>query len=142
MKSKYLTTTKEYNKRIDICKSCEHFFKPTGSCKKCGCFVRIKAKISTLSCPINKWRRTTVIEPYGTISPEILKEIKDIWPDIINKQAKNQVVKSRMIEIYNTINGTGFSNGTNCGSCLKSVYTSIEAIYNEHIKPKKNDCNC
>ena len=145
MRSKYLTTTKEYNKRIDICKSCEHFFKPTGSCKKCGCFVRIKAKISTLNCPIDKWRRTTVVEPVGTVSPEILKEIKEIWPDIINKKAKNHIVKNKLIELYNTIYGTGFSNSTSCGSCLNTVYQGIEIIYKEHIeniKPKKDDCNC
>jgi hypothetical protein len=45
----------ESEKRLDICKNCEFFFTPTNQCKKCGCFMNIKTKISHASCPINKW---------------------------------------------------------------------------------------
>ena len=43
------------DKRCDECQKCEFLFKPTGSCKKCGCFMQVKTKISTASCPIGKW---------------------------------------------------------------------------------------
>lgn len=50
------TTTKEQrNQRIDICKSCEHLFKLTSSCKKCGCFMTAKTWLASAKCPINKW---------------------------------------------------------------------------------------
>lgn len=41
--------------RLDICHSCEHLFKPTGNCKKCGCFVAGKTKLKQQKCPIDKW---------------------------------------------------------------------------------------
>jgi len=42
-------------KRIEICNSCEHLFKPTGNCKRCGCFMQVKAKLEHSKCPIGKW---------------------------------------------------------------------------------------
>ena len=45
------------NKRLDICKGCEFLFKPTNTCKKCGCFMKVKTKIATSSCPIGKWEK-------------------------------------------------------------------------------------
>lgn len=51
----------EANERLSICRGssknepCEYYFRPTGSCKKCGCFVRLKTRIANQSCPINKW---------------------------------------------------------------------------------------
>lgn len=44
-----------YQKRLDTCRSCEHFFKPTAQCKKCGCFMKIKVAMIDASCPVEKW---------------------------------------------------------------------------------------
>lgn len=41
--------------RFEICNSCEFYFSPTGNCKKCGCFMKIKTKLKHAKCPINKW---------------------------------------------------------------------------------------
>jgi hypothetical protein len=41
--------------RLDLCLSCEHLFKPTQNCKKCGCFVQAKTWLKESSCPIKKW---------------------------------------------------------------------------------------
>ena len=43
------------DKRWAECEKCEFLFKPTGSCKKCGCFMNTKTKIATAACPIGKW---------------------------------------------------------------------------------------
>jgi hypothetical protein len=43
------------NIRLDLCLSCEHLFKPTQNCKKCGCFVQAKTWLKNTSCPIKKW---------------------------------------------------------------------------------------
>ena len=43
------------NRRLDMCKGCEFLFKPTNTCKKCGCFMDVKTKFATSSCPIGKW---------------------------------------------------------------------------------------
>lgn len=44
-----------YESRLNTCKSCEHAYKPTLTCKKCGCFMKIKAKMPEMNCPIGKW---------------------------------------------------------------------------------------
>ena len=43
------------DKRWSECKKCEFLFKPTGSCKKCGCFMKVKTKVAHASCPVGKW---------------------------------------------------------------------------------------
>ena len=54
-------TREETNERLKICRGsssnepCEEYFKPIGSCKKCGCFVRLKTKIASQKCPLDKW---------------------------------------------------------------------------------------
>ena len=43
--------------RWNECQNCEHLIKSTSSCKKCGCFMKVKTKISTARCPIGKWEK-------------------------------------------------------------------------------------
>jgi len=41
--------------RMKVCLQCEHLFKPTRQCKKCGCFMPVKVRLSNMHCPIDKW---------------------------------------------------------------------------------------
>ena len=41
--------------RWETCQACEHFYKPTGTCKECGCFMKLKTKLRAASCPVGKW---------------------------------------------------------------------------------------
>ena len=41
------------DKRWDICKSCE-FLTEKNMCQKCGCFMKVKTRIATVACPIDK----------------------------------------------------------------------------------------
>ena len=41
--------------RISICNSCEFFIKEDGRCVKCGCFIKLKARMRSQNCPIGKW---------------------------------------------------------------------------------------
>jgi hypothetical protein len=41
--------------RLAICKTCEFFKERTQRCGKCGCFMKMKTKLSGSSCPIGKW---------------------------------------------------------------------------------------
>ena len=43
------------NERLDTCKGCERLFKPTASCKECGCFMALKTWLKDASCPLGKW---------------------------------------------------------------------------------------
>lgn len=49
------TTKKIRDQRYEICKSCPELFKPTRTCKKCGCFMAMKTWLKDAKCPINKW---------------------------------------------------------------------------------------
>lgn len=51
-------TTEEIAKlRFEICKGCEFLIKATNQCKKCGCFMHLKTKLSAAECPIGKWSK-------------------------------------------------------------------------------------
>jgi hypothetical protein len=54
----------ERNTRYNICQQCEWLWKPTGSCKKCGCFVAVKTYLPNESCPIKKWVRLNNNDEY------------------------------------------------------------------------------
>ena len=43
------------NERYDICKGCEHFFKPIKMCRECGCNMPLKTWLKEATCPVNKW---------------------------------------------------------------------------------------
>jgi rRNA maturation endonuclease Nob1 len=43
--------------RLAICNGCEHLFKPTWTCKECGCFMKVKARLSFTECPIGLWHK-------------------------------------------------------------------------------------
>lgn len=53
--SENYTSREEKNRRYDICSQCDRFFKPTRSCKECGCFMHFKAWLKDASCPLGKW---------------------------------------------------------------------------------------
>ena len=42
-------------KRAAICNGCDRLFKPTWTCKECGCFMKIKVRIPGSECPLGKW---------------------------------------------------------------------------------------
>lgn len=41
--------------RLAICKECPFYISLTSQCKKCGCFMKAKTKITAAKCPIGKW---------------------------------------------------------------------------------------
>tara|TARA_Y100000310_G_scaffold342600_1_gene446487 strand:+ start:159 stop:527 length:369 start_codon:yes stop_codon:yes gene_type:complete len=43
------------DRRWDECQKCEFLLKSTNNCKKCGCFMKVKTRVATASCPIGKW---------------------------------------------------------------------------------------
>lgn len=45
----------EFNKRKDICLSCENIQMFNTICGKCGCVIDYKAKYQESKCPVGKW---------------------------------------------------------------------------------------
>lgn len=41
--------------RYGICQGCEKLYKPTDTCKMCGCFMKVKTWIPSQECPLKKW---------------------------------------------------------------------------------------
>ena len=41
-------------KRMDICKQCPHLTK-MHRCLECGCFMKVKSKLTLMDCPLGKW---------------------------------------------------------------------------------------
>jgi uncharacterized Fe-S radical SAM superfamily protein PflX len=54
--SSELRTTEEIaSSRLSICMSCPEIIPVTRQCKKCGCLMSLKTKITDSVCPIGKW---------------------------------------------------------------------------------------
>ena len=47
--------------RFATCLDCEHLFKPTSTCKKCGCFMKVKVRLKGSECPIGKWGKIETV---------------------------------------------------------------------------------
>lgn len=45
-----------YDTRIYLCTTCADYSKLLGNCKKCLCFVKVKAKFASEQCPLGKWK--------------------------------------------------------------------------------------
>lgn len=41
--------------RLNTCLDCEELFRPTNTCKMCGCFMDIKTWMPSQKCPMDKW---------------------------------------------------------------------------------------
>jgi 5-methylcytosine-specific restriction endonuclease McrA len=123
-----------YEERIALCRECVYYFKPTGTCKVCLCFMKVKARIGVMECPQKYWSKTTEVERPDDIPEELIEECLLIWDDIKTGVAKNVTVKKKMVELYNTIFGTNYKPTSNCGTCLNNCYQGIKKIVNEYEK--------
>ena len=43
------------NSRLEICRACEFFRPKTETCRKCGCFMKLKTMLENAKCPVGKW---------------------------------------------------------------------------------------
>ena len=130
--NKYFVTDKVYKERMSICKKCIYYFKPTGLCKRCLCFMRIKSRLAHLDCQQKFWTKTTEMEQPDDLPQELIDEIFDVCEKIKKGRAKTQKDKKKMIELHNTIFGTNYSTGTSCGSCLNSTFENIKKLYEKY----------
>lgn len=52
-----VVSTAEYDRRMAICETCEAYDPSLVRCKDCGCFLQLKARLTTEAgnCPRTKW---------------------------------------------------------------------------------------
>ena len=130
--NRFFVPNEIYEDRISICKKCVYYFKLTGSCKVCKCFMKVKARIAPMECPQGYWQKTTEIETPDDLPQEIIDEILDMWKDLKTGRAKDMAAKKRMIETYNTIYNTNYKTRTNCGSCISTCFDGIKKLYKKY----------
>lgn len=130
--NKFFVTDEIYQDRLSICKDCNYYFKPTGSCKVCLCFMSIKARIGSQECPQKYWGKTKEVEQPDDIPNDLIEEVLLIWKDIERGIAKDQATKKRMITLFNTIYGTNYATNTTCSSCLNDTFKGIKRIYEKY----------
>jgi hypothetical protein len=41
--------------RLEICKTCPFYRKLSNTCRKCGCFMKLKTTLKNAKCPEGKW---------------------------------------------------------------------------------------
>lgn len=132
--NKFFVPNNVYEDRLEICRSCIYYFKPTGTCKDCGCFMKIKARLAPMGCGQKKWQKTTEIETPDDLPQEIIDEIINVWDNLKTGRAKDQAAKRKMIEIYNVIHMTNYSPTTNCGSCISTCFDGIKNLYKKYTR--------
>lgn len=49
------TDSETSEKRFSICQQCPEFIELTTQCKKCGCIMKAKTKLTKAFCPLGKW---------------------------------------------------------------------------------------
>tara|TARA_R100001440_G_C2504280_1_gene117040 strand:- start:305 stop:700 length:396 start_codon:yes stop_codon:yes gene_type:complete len=124
----FLVSKDIYKNRLDTCRGCKDYFKPTGSCKVCGCFMRIKASISVMECPKQYWLATKEYEAPKEIPTHLKNEIKEVYKLIDKGKIKDIQSKQRLIELYNTIHNTNYNTSTNCSSCLNTMFNFMQDV--------------
>ena len=130
--NKFFVPDNIYEERLAICKECIYYSSILWQCKRCLCFVKLKARLAPMACPQKFWDKTTEMKAPDDLPQEIIDEILDMWKDLKTGRAKDQASKKRMIETYNTIFNTNYGVGTSCGSCLSACYDGIKKLYNKY----------
>lgn len=131
--NRFFVENEVYEDRIEICKGCAYYYKPTGSCKICMCFMKIKARIANQHCPQKYWDKTSeVMKAPDDLPQEIIDAILNMWEDLKTGRAKNVQAKKKMIETYNIIYNTNYQTNTNCGSCISTCFDGIKKLYKKY----------
>lgn len=130
--------TKELIKeRMDICKACPHYFKATTTCKKCGCFMKVKTALANVECADKenvRWGKAkdtqaehpSIEEMYYHYKSEILW-IGERFDDPVHMRSVS--FKQRTVDIYNLIYKGKHDRNTTCSSCLTEVKKGIRKAY-------------
>jgi hypothetical protein len=132
--NRFFVSNEVYEDRIAICKECVYYKKLLGNCSVCKCFMKVKARIAPMECPQKYWAKTTEMKAPDELPKEIVEEILDLWKDLKTGRAKDIAAKKKMIELWNTISGSNYKTGTNCGSCIAACFDGIKKLYYEYYK--------
>jgi hypothetical protein len=46
---------KLFDERFTACRGCDRFERRLERCDECGCFMRVKARLTGMKCPLDRW---------------------------------------------------------------------------------------
>jgi len=55
MMDKFVASAEVADLRMKECVECPALIQITNTCSRCGCFMNVKVKLLTATCPIGKW---------------------------------------------------------------------------------------
>ena len=97
--NRFFVSDEVYEDRIAICKECIYYFKPTGTCKRCLCFMKVKARLAPMACPQKYWDKTTEVETPDDLPQEIIDETYKITEKpIYNTNLFKEKTKDNLIQ--------------------------------------------
>ena len=62
------------------------------------------------------------------VTEDKITEAKKLYALCSSGAAPNHKVKAQLIELYNSIYGTGYKTSTNCSSCINTVFQGIKKL--------------
>jgi len=98
--------------------------------------MRVKAKMSVMSCPDKRWLAVGKEQSVTNIPNELIQQCVDIMPKLKNGKADNQDTKRLMIELYNTIYNAHYKTTTSCPPCIKTCFTGVKKVADDYLKNK------
>lgn len=128
----------KYAERIAICEACPHFT-AAGTCgtpvigqiivedgktyKLCGCFMRIKAAVPFLSCPMGKWKQQDVRIPLLEYNEQLdyylfLKRLND-------SKTVTAPDNKRLTEIWNKLYPHNVIRPSSCPPCIQTTIAGL-----------------
>ena len=129
-------------KRMDICKACEHYKPDTRTCgtfrginpkgdkvKKgkgyvtlCGCVMPVKSSFKTFGCPLGKWKRE--------VDKKALQELNELLApaEKTGRMAKEEA--EQLIDVFNKHFKTNHKYSS-CGSCMRTIVKEIRQAIKE-----------
>ena len=112
--NKFFVPDEIYEERLAICRECIYYSSILGQCKRCLCFVKLKARLAPMACPQKFWDKTTEVTAPDDLPQHLIDEILDLWKDLKTGRAKDHEAKKKMITLYNVIYNTNYGTGTSC----------------------------
>ena len=73
--NKFFVPNEVYEDRMAICKECVYYSSLLGQCKRCLCFMKIKARIGGQECPQKYWSKTTEMKAPDDLPQEIIEKV-------------------------------------------------------------------
>ena len=125
---------------LNICNECPRLFKPTYTCKECGCFMKIKTHIKSQRCPLGKWeaiieRKTNMdatLKPLHMFSEVVWTTTLDVDLQGISEKCIQHKLDNPISEERSNVGGWHSADIANANQPSKP-FTELFGVITEHV---------